>query len=142
MKQPHLRRSRVLMGCGALLALTTALPAEAGTVTVTFNFDNLCSYSGTACTGTNPAGSSQNAVSADIANYMTDVLKSAGFSVGSVTVTGAVGQQGNGNNGNGSYTASNNVVGPSGDPLTLGSTEGSTPGNNTVSQQDTGTGSS
>ncbi len=135
MKTANLPGRRTLLGCTALLAIASAAPAQAGTVSVTFNFDNLCGYANTACTGS----SSQNAASADIANYMTDVLKSAGFSVGSASVTGAVGQQGNTGS---SYTADSNVVGPSSsDPLTLGSTQGSTPNNTTLSQQDTGAGS-
>ncbi len=129
----NLAGRQTLLGCTALLALAFAAPAQAGTVQVTFDFNNI----GATHTST------QDQTSAQITSWATGVLQTAGFTTGTATVTGAVGQQGNTGS---SYTADGNVVGPNktvsgtttNQPLTLGSTEGSTPGNSTYANWDTG----
>jgi len=116
--------SAVFLAGTCLSAVLASAPARAGPVNVTFDFNNLCA-------DTSPANNcgavttSQNATSTQIASYMTDVLVDLGFTTASVTVTGAVGQQGSDT---GNYLADGHIVGPTAsNPLTLGNTEGGVP---------------
>jgi hypothetical protein len=131
--------SAVFLAGTCISAVLASAPARAGTVVVPFDFNNLCADTSPANNCGVGVQTSQNATSAQIASYMTDVLTDFGFTTASVTVTGAVGQQGSG-----AWTADNHVVGPNNSGtvtgLTLGNTEGSVTPNSTKSQWDTGTG--
>ncbi|HXJ00615.1 MAG TPA: PEP-CTERM sorting domain-containing protein [Micropepsaceae bacterium] len=113
-------------GCNAI----SASPAMAGTVTETFNFDNM----GNSVIGYN------NISSYTVQSYMAGVLNSTtGFTnTSSVGVNGALGQQGTG-----SYTGDNHVIGPTiggtVHPLTLGDTNNSAAPNTDTSKWDAST---
>lgn len=97
-------RSRLLFS--TLTFAAVGICAQAGTYT--FNFNTLSSY----------------ADASSIATYMDGVLSAAGCVGCSVTVAGAVADQ--------TYTGEGYVVGPSGNPLTLGNSDGATSNSSTT----------
>src|SRR5579872_1890351 len=106
--------------------LELAGPAQAANIPASFNFDNMGPGSTT----------SLNVSSTTIGSYMTGVLHGLGFTTASVTVNGAVGQQGAASgttySSSGNYQADGYIAGPTTtNPLTLGNTNNSTSGNTT-----------
>lgn len=110
----------------AVAGMGLAAPAQAANIDPTFNFDNM-----------GPGGTtSLNVSSATIGSYMTGVLQGLGFTSATVTVSGAVGQQGptSGStySSTGNYQADGFIAGPTtSNPQTLGNTNNSASGNTT-----------
>jgi hypothetical protein len=111
----------------AICGLELATPAQAANIDPTFNFDNMGPGNTT----------SLNVSSTTIGSYMTGILQGLGFTTATVSVTGAIGQQGPVSAGN--YNADGYIAGPTtSNPLTLGNTNNSpspnTSGHDTTAQ--------
>jgi hypothetical protein len=122
-----LKNSAFALAAIASLSALSAAPASAAPVIATFNFNDMGTGNATS-QGLGSSGSSS------ISAYMTSVMQSAILG-SSVTVTGAVGQEGTN-----SYAGEGYVVGPvinnAVRPLTLGDTDGSASPNHVVAGWD------
>lgn len=101
-----MRRFPTILQFMLIVAAGVEIPAYAATYS--FNFNSL----------------SENATASQIATYMTTYLQTNGCTGCTVTVVGAVADT--------TYDGDGNVVGPSGHPLTLGTSDGATSNSSTT----------
>ena len=101
-----MRRFPTILQFMLIVAAGVEIPAYAATYS--FNFNSL----------------SENATASQIATYMTTYLRTNGCTGCTVTVVGAVADT--------TYDGDGNVVGPSGHPLTLGTSDGATSNSSTT----------